>query len=204
MVVVLTGCTTILEPAPSSPSPGATTVAATTTPGPSGVTSSATTTPKTESAGVTTPTPADTSAPAVTSFEPSTDADAVSGKCPYLTQDQVQSATGDRVGGQRVRPAEPQPVCEFTGTGGDFLATVRVLRLPDEALAVSAVDFYVPRDGSNPESRPAGWTGGSIPTDAGYMVAVSKGDWAVIAEANQPQSVSARQLVIAAITALGI
>ena len=141
---------------------------------------------------------------APTAFTPAVDADAVDGPCPYLTKDQVQADTGQRTGATRVRPADPQPVCEFVRSDGDFLATVRVLKLDSEAVAVGAVDFYVPRDASNPETRPAGWSGGSLATDDGSRYAVSKGDYAVMAETNQKQSVYARLLVLHAIENLGL
>lgn len=144
------------------------------------------------------------SAAAATTFTPGVDADAVDGDCPYLSKDQVQADTGQRMGTTQIRPAEPQPVCEFVRSDGKFLATVRVLQLGTDALAVSAVDFYVPRDTSNPESRPAGWSGGSLATDGGSLYAVSKGTYAVIAETNQKQSVYARLLVVHAIASLGL
>ncbi len=95
-------------------------------------------------------------------------------------------------------------MCEFVRSDGEFLATVRVLQLDSEATAVGAVDFYVPRDVSNPETRPAGWSGGSLATDDGSIYAVSKGDHAVIAETNQQQSVYARLLAVHAIENLGL
>ncbi|MEP6979315.1 MAG: DUF2020 domain-containing protein, partial [Nakamurella sp.] len=142
--------------------------------------------------------------PSAASFSPPVDADTVDGGCPYLTREQVQSDTGQRMGPARIRPAGPAPVCEFVRNDGGFLATVRVLQLDTDAIAVSAVDFYVPRDTSNPEARPAGWAGGSQATDGGSTYAVSKGTYAVIAETNQKQSVYARLLVVHTIESLGL
>jgi UPF0176 protein len=143
-------------------------------------------------------------APTAATYTPTADADAVRGACPYLNEDEVQADTGQRVGGIRIRPAEPQPVCEFLRNDGESLATVRVLQLDSEATAVMAVDHYVPRGASNPESRPAGWSGGSLATDGGSVYGVSKGSTAVIAETNQKQSVYARLLVAHAIGNLGL
>lgn len=148
-------------------------------------------------------TPATTST-ATTGFTPAVDAEATAGECPYLTKDEVQSDTGQRMGPTRIRPAEPEPVCEFVRNDGEFLATVRVLQLDTDRAAVEAVDFYVPRAGSNPETRPAGWAGGSLATADGSRYAVSKGTAAVIAETNQKQSVYARLLVVRAIENLGL
>ncbi|WP_111764942.1 DUF2020 domain-containing protein [Nakamurella deserti] len=228
-VLVVSGCTTTtLEPSSSTsangaPSSGAAVATATTTGAgsastaapsttsgsPAGstgepttvepVTSSAGTAPDTASSDGSGPT-----APTTTGFTPAVDAEAVEGECPYLSKDQVQSDTGQRMGTTRIRPAEPQPVCEFVRNDGDFLATVRVLELATDTAAVDAVDFYVPRAGSNPETRPTGWTGGSLATDGGSIYGVSKGTAAVIAETNQKQSVYARLLVVHAIENLGL
>lgn len=142
--------------------------------------------------------------PTVATYAPPADATATEGDCPYLTKDQVQADTGQRMGGTRIRAATPAPVCEFVRNDGDPLATVRVLQLDTEANAVAAVDFYVPRDTSNPETRPAGWVGGSVATDDGSTYGVSKGGYAVIAVTNQKQSVYARLLVVHAIEGLGL
>ncbi len=137
-------------------------------------------------------------------YTPPVDAAPVDGACPYLDRDQVQSDTGQRTGTPQIRPAEPQPVCEFVRNDGNYLATVRVLQLNSDATAVAAVDHYVPRDASNPETRPSGWTGGSLATDDGSTYGVSKGTYAVIARTNQKQSVYARLLVEHAIADLGL
>jgi hypothetical protein len=121
-----------------------------------------------------------------------------------VTKTQVETATGDRVGKVRIRPAIPQPVCEFTGSNGNHLATVRVLQLATTAAAIAAVDYYVPPDASNPETRVPGWTGGAMRTDSGSIVAVCKGIYAVVADSNQETTVDTRQLVIAAVAALAL
>ncbi len=137
-------------------------------------------------------------------YTPAPEADPIVGDCPFLTSDQVQSDTGQRMGTGTIRPADPQPVCEFVRSDGSFLATVRVLVFDDDAAAVAAVDFYAPRTASNPEARPSGWSGGSVATDTGSSYAVSKGSTAVVAETNQAQSVYSRLLVAHAIENLGL
>ena len=152
----------------------------------------------------TTPEAAPTRLPPATAFSPAPDAAAVDGSCPYLGRDQVQADTGQRIGSTQIRPAEPHPVCEFLRSDGEFLASVRVLQLDSAAVAVAAVDFSVPRDTSNPESRPAGWSGGSLAGDDGSVYAVSRDTYAVIAETNQRQTVYARLLATHAIENLGL
>ncbi len=141
-------------------------------------------------------------------FTPPSDADPVDGDCPYLTAKQVGGATGQHAGPTRVRPAAPQPVCEFVRSDGGWLATVRVLQFGTDAEATAAVDFYAPISTSNPETKPAGWSGGSQPAthgeDQGTVYAVAKGSLAVIAQCNQPKSVYSRELVLATIGNLGL
>lgn len=225
VTLAVAGCTTeTLSPTTSSSSSVSSSAAdatgdASSDPGPTAVTTSssatqATPTEDSTSTGTTSTEPP-TSEPATDpatavitaaplTYSPPADAEPVAGDCPYLPQAQVQADTGQRMGDTRIRPATPQPVCEFTRSDGKFLATVRVLQLDSDAAAVSAVDFYIPRDASNPESRPAGWAGGSQATDDGSRYGVSKGGYAVIAETNQKQSVYARLLAVHAIENLGL
>lgn len=128
----------------------------------------------------------------------------VAGACPYLPDDQVADINGQHTGVTTVVDIQPQPICTFTRSDGGWLATVRIVQADTPAAAVAAVDQHVPVDRSNPADDPAGWSGGSMPTDRGSIYAVSKGPVAVIAEANQPQSIKGRQLAAAAIANLGL
>ena len=93
---------------------------------------------------------------------------------------------------------------QFVRADGNFLATVRVLQFATDADAVAAVDFYLPRETTNPEDRPAGWAGGSLVQEDSVIYGVSKGPWAVIAVANSDQTVRARLLVEHAIENLAL
>lgn len=128
----------------------------------------------------------------------------VAGGCPYLTDDQVADINGQHTGVTTVVDVSPQPICTFTRSDGGWLATVRIVQADSPAAAVAAVDQHVPVDRSNPADDPPGWSGGSMATDRGSVYAVAKGSVAVIAEANQPQSIKGRQLVVAAIANLGL
>ncbi|HEY5882021.1 MAG TPA: DUF2020 domain-containing protein [Nakamurella sp.] len=126
------------------------------------------------------------------------------GTCPYLTDDEVADINGQRTGTTTVVTVEPQPICTFTRSDGGWLATVRIVQADTPQAAMAVVDQHVPVDQSNPADDPAGWTGGSMPTVRGSIYAVSKETIAVIAEANQPQSIKGRQLAVAAIANLGL
>ncbi len=128
----------------------------------------------------------------------------VAGDCPYLPDDTVADINGQRTGVTTIVAVSPQPICTFTRTDGQWLATVRIVQADTPAAAAAAVDQHVPVDRSNPADDPAGWSGGSMPTADGSVYAVSKGAVAVIAEANQPQSIKGRQLAVAAIGNLGL
>lgn len=128
----------------------------------------------------------------------------VAGPCPYLSDEQVADINGQHTGTTTVVDVPPQPICTFTRSDGGWLATVRIVQAETAAAAVAAVDQHVPVDGSNPADDPAGWSGGSMATDRGSIYAVSKGPVAVIAEANQPQSIKGRQLAVAVIANLGL
>lgn len=126
------------------------------------------------------------------------------GACPYLSDDQVADINGQHTGVTTVVDVSPQPICTFSRSDGGWLATVRIVQADTPAAAAAAVDQHVPVDQSNPADDPAGWTGGSMPTDRGSIYAVAKGPVAVIAEANQPLSIKGRQLAAAAIANLGL
>ena len=124
--------------------------------------------------------------------------------CPYLSDDAVADINGQRTGVTTVVDVQPHPICTFTRSDGGWLATVRIVQADTPAAAAAAVDQHVPVDRSNPAADPPGWSGGSMSTADGSIYAVSKGNIAVIAEANQPQSIKGRQLATAAITNLGL
>ncbi len=156
-----------------------------------------------------------TSAPGPATYTPPADAEAAPGDCPYLSLDQVAGDTGQRTGPAAIRAAAPFPVCEFIKSGGAYLATVRVLQFGTDAEAVAAVDYYLPRETSEPATKPDGWVGGLMDTPDGNGVSpgnpealsvygVSKGTTAVIATTNQEQTVYARELVKHAISNLGL
>ncbi len=146
-------------------------------------------------------------------FSPAAEADPVAGDCPYLTKGAVEEAVGQRMGAPRIRPASPYPTCEFARTDGGYLATVRVLTTVDETAAVNAVDYYAPRDQSDPAVKPTGWSGGSLRLTAGHTApaansaaggryAVSKGPLVVVVDTNQEQTIYGRLLATAAIDSL--
>lgn len=136
---------------------------------------------------------------------PATDEPApVPGDCPYLPDDQVADINGQHTGLTMIVAVSPHPICTFTRSDGGWLATVRIVQADSPAAAVAAVDQHVPVDRSSPADDPAGWSGGSMPTDRGSIYAVARGSVAVIAEANQPQSIKGRQLAGAAIANLGL
>lgn len=146
------------------------------------------------------PTTAPAAQPPAATEEPA----AVAGACPYLSDDQVADINGQRTGVTTLVAVAPHPICTFTRSDGGWLATVRIVQADSPAAAAAAVDQHVPVDESSPADDPAGWVGGSMPTERGSIYAVAKGQVAVIAEANQPQSIKGRQLAAATIANLGL
>ncbi len=138
-------------------------------------------------------------APAATPEPPPVD-----GTCPYLSDEAVAEINGQRTGTTQVVDVQPYPVCVFYRSDGGPLASIRVIRADTPQAAVAAVDQHVPIESSNPAKQPAGWTGGSMVTDAGSIYAVSKGKIAIVAESNQQQSVKGRQMVATAVQNLGL
>ena len=169
-----------------------------------------TNTVRTITAGTTTPPPATvTSTIAGTTITatapPSTDEPApIDGQCPYLSTDDVADINGQHTGTTQIIDVQPYPVCVFYRSDGGWMASIRIIQADTPQAAVAAVDQHVPIDGSDPASQPPGWTGGSMVTDAGSVYAVSKGPIAIVAESNQQQSIKGRQMVIKAVSNLGL
>ena len=128
----------------------------------------------------------------------------VDGECPYLSTDDVADINGQHTGTTQIIDVQPYPVCVFYRSDGGWMASIRIIQADTPQAAVAAVDQHVPIDGSDPASQPPGWTGGSMVTDTGSVYAVSKGPIAVVAESNQQQSIKGRQMVIKAVTNLGL
>lgn len=187
LLLLLAGCSGNAAPAPTSPT--ASTITAGT------ITSQVTNTVTSTAGGVT----ALASPPPPTSEPPPVDAD-----CPYLTDDAVADINGQRTGTTQVVQVTPYPICIFTRSDGDPLASIRIVQADTPQAAVAAVNAHVPIVGSDPASQPPGWSGGSMVTDTGSIYAVSKGTIAVIAESNQQQSIKGRQMVITAVGNLGL
>ena len=128
----------------------------------------------------------------------------VDADCPYLANDAVADINGQHTGTTQIIDVAPYPICIFTRSDGDPLASIRIIQADTPEAAVAAVDAHVPIDGSDPASQPPGWSGGSMVTDTGSIYAVSKGTIAVVAESNQQQSIKGRQMVITAVGNLGL
>jgi len=126
------------------------------------------------------------------------------GDCPYLATDAVADINGQHTGTTQIIDVQPYPVCVFYRSDGGWMASIRIIQADTPQAAVAAVDQHVPIDGSDPASQPPGWTGGSMVTDTGSVYAVSKGPIAIVAESNQQQSIKGRQMVIKAVTNLGL
>jgi len=120
----------------------------------------------------------------------------VDGSCPYLDDNTVAEINGQHTGTTQIIDVAPYPMCVFTRTDGEWLASVRVIQAETPESAVAAVNDHVPISGSDPASQPPGWSGGSMVTPTGSVYAVSKGNLAIVAESNQQQSIKGRQLVV--------
>ncbi len=143
---------------------------------------------------------AQTAAPPPATDEPA----AVPADCPYLSDTDVADINGQHTGQTQIIDVKPYPICVFSRSDGEWMATVRVIQADTPEAATAAVDAHVPIDSSDPASQPPGWTGGAMVTADKSIYAVSKGPIAVVAESNQLQSIKGRQMVIKTVAALGL
>lgn len=127
--------------------------------------------------------------------------------CPYLSDSIVFYITGQHFGPTKIIATKPYPVCMFYRSDGGWLATVRIIKASTPAAAVAAVNQHVPIAGSGPADKPAGWIGGSLTkgqqvadaSDSLSVYAVSKGNFAIVAQENESPSIKARSIAICAL-----
>ncbi|WP_116042921.1 DUF2020 domain-containing protein [Amycolatopsis palatopharyngis] len=125
------------------------------------------------------------------------------GPCPYLTEEFVEEANGQRVSKISTSTDKPHPACFFYRPDGSQQLSVHVY-VGDTEVATGLVDEAAPVDTSNPASQPTGWNGGYQKLEEGAVYAVAKDGSAVIVRTNQLQSVKARRVAEKAISALQI
>ena len=189
VAIALAGCSSAGSDSAADPSPSTATVTAGT------LTSTVPTTLTSTVAGSTIL----ASPPPPTAEPPPVDAN-----CPYLADDVVADINGQHTGTTQTIDVAPYPICVFIRSDGGPMASIRIIQADTPQAAVAAVDAHVPIEGSDPASQPPGWTGGSMVTADGSIYAVSKGTIAIVAESNQQQSIKGRQMVIEAVTNLGL
>jgi UPF0176 protein len=130
--------------------------------------------------------------------EPATDE-----PCPYVTEQFVEEANGQRVSNVRISADDPNPACFFYRPDGGEQLSVRVYT-GEPGVATGLVDQAVPIDTSNPATQPTGWNGGYQTFEDGAVYAVAKNVSAVIVRTNQLQSVKARTVAEEVISELGL
>lgn len=158
---------------------------------------------------VTTPTDPTLIPPPATTAEPA----ATAGECPYLTNQQIADANGQRIGRTATIAVEPYPICIFYRPDGTVMAVTRIVVADSPEAAAAAVNQHVPVANSFPVAKPQGWVGGAMGDladgvpgypDARSIYAVSKGATAIIAISNQKQSIKGRQMVTDIVASLGL
>ncbi|SFA81791.1 protein of unknown function [Amycolatopsis marina] len=128
---------------------------------------------------------------------------AVEEPCPYLTEQFVEEANGQRVAKVSTSTDKPHPACFFYRADGSEQLSVHVYA-GDPEVATGLVDEAAPVGTSNPASDPTGWNGGYQKLEDGAVYAVAKEGAAVIVRTNQLQSVKARTVAEEVISELQI
>lgn len=152
-------------------------------------------------APATTPAPTTTSAPAV-AVPPVPTAAAV-GSCPYLDKVTAEDANGQHVTTVKLSAPDGQsePSCLFYRPDGGWQLTVWVYD-GSPAVAKAIVNQEAPVATSNPATGPAGWTGGSEPTQTGAVYAIAKGGRSIVVLSNQKQTIKTKVIAEHVVTTL--
>jgi hypothetical protein len=150
----------------------------------------------------TTAAPTTTSAPAVA--VPPLPTPATTGSCPYLDKVTAEDANGQHVTSVKLsaKDGQSEPSCFFYRPDGSWQLTVWVYD-GSTAVAKAIVNQEAPVATSNPATDPAGWTGGSEPTQTGATYAVAKGGRAIVVLSNQKQTIKTRVVTDHVVSSLG-
>lgn len=152
--------------------------------------------------------PTSTAAPTTTSTQavavPPLPTPASAGSCPYLDKVTAEDANGQHVSTVKLSApdGQSQPSCFFYRPDGGWQLTVWVYD-GSPSVARAIVNQEAPVSTSNPASDPAGWTGGSEPTQTGAVYAVAKGGHAVVVLSNQKQTIKTRVITDHVVKTLG-
>ena len=125
--------------------------------------------------------------------------------CPYISTQDASDDNGQHVGSIKVSSkadGQPHPTCFFYRPDGHLQLTVRVY-VGDPNVATAIVNQAAPIATSNPESSPAGWTGGSMSLSDGAVYAIAKGGTAIVVTSNQLQTIKCRLVAVQVVTGLG-
>ncbi|HYS34791.1 MAG TPA: DUF2020 domain-containing protein [Pseudonocardiaceae bacterium] len=125
--------------------------------------------------------------------------------CPYLKTQDAAYDNGQKVSSVKVSSAadgQPHPACFFYRSDGQLLLTVWV-HVDSPAVATAIVDQAAPIATSNPETRPAGWHGGSVSQASGAVYAIANGGTSIVVTSNRPETVNCRLVAEQVVTDLG-
>lgn len=152
--------------------------------------------------------PATSAAPPTTTTQsvpaPAVPTPATEGSCPYLDKVTAEDANGQHVTTVKLSAPDGQsePSCFFYRPDGNWQLTVWVYD-GSAAVAKAIVNQEAPVATSNPATEPAGWTGGSEPTQTGAVYAVAKAGRAVVVISNQKQTIKTKVITDHVVSALG-
>lgn len=123
--------------------------------------------------------------------------------CPYLDDQFVAGANGQKVMAWGVDKRFDTPACVYWSYGDEPQLQVIVRATASEADARAVVDWAAPVDSTDPASLPGGWEGGRSGGD-GAVFAVAKGTDAVAVFSDQSESVKAQAVAEQVISALNL
>lgn len=125
--------------------------------------------------------------------------------CPYIKTQDAADDNGQHIGSIKISAGtdgQPHPTCFFYRPDGHLQLTVRVY-VGTSNVATAIVNQAAPVSTSNPETAPAGWTGGSMALSNGAVYAIAKGGTAIVVTSNQLQTIKCKLVAVQVVAGLG-
>lgn len=125
--------------------------------------------------------------------------------CPYIQTQDAADDNGQHIGSIKISASgggQPHPTCFFYRPDGHLQLTTRIY-VGDPKVATAIVDQAAPIATSNPETQPAGWSGGSMALSDGAVYAIAKGGTAIVVTSNQLQTIKCKLVAVQVVAGLG-
>lgn len=114
--------------------------------------------------------------------------------CPYLSTQEAEEATGEKVTRVDIDPGFEPAACFFTTNDGSISLVTTMHHFESEDRARALVDDAAPPDSTEHAEIEGGWTGGKSTGAFGALLAVYRGPEVFVAQSTQERSMAVQRV----------